>query len=527
MRYIIVLFCFCLSWGGAKAHTVKGKVQDLPEGATVYLFTHPDNHLQLKWSLRQVVDSAVIENGYFEFEVPDAEYGRLWMLRCNGKSLQYYFNKNEDILFEGRAQLFGLLDKHVIGGRDRILFEDIYSILGVDMPTPIDRKAGVDWLCRHATDDVALFAAAYFSTVQDVLRCSDLREILNAIPDSYFGHPYYRILYEAYERMLIEEKTECGDGFFIRGYARDVWDGVAELVLPKEGTLSVPQIVDTAIIRDGYFVFKGKLPYSQYCNVGIRGTSYPVGFYLENSPIDLNITYFAQRRNANGKEEIRKVLTGKVYGSQAEHEAAILQALAGEQAIEEWIKTHSSDMLTLMQLATSWSGQYPPDKIEKWLAMMDVSFSDTPAYKEVQLQIAKHRELAVGAEAPNFTLLSDKGKEVVLSDFRGKYVLLDFWASWCGPCRMEIPNLKKVWQKYYSKGLEIVSITLDAKDDDWRKALADEQMPWTQLTAKGTNVSKQYNVKGIPHILLLDPQGKIAEINLRGEELEEALQKCF
>ena len=158
---------------------------------------------------------------------------------------------------------------------------------------------------------------------------------------------------------------------------------------------------------------------------------------------------------------------------------------------------------------------------------MDVSFSDTLAYKEVQLQIAKHRELAVGAEAPNFTLLSDKGKEVVLSDFRGKYVLLDFWASWCGPCRMEIPNLKKLWQKYHAKGLEIVSITLDAKDGDWRKALADEQMPWTQLTAKGTNVSKQYNVKGIPHILLLDPEGKIVGINLRGEELEEALQKCF
>ena len=119
MKYIIGLLCFCLSVGGAKAHTVKGKVQDLPEGATVYLFTHPDNHLQLKWSLRQVVDSAVIENGCFEFEVPDAEYGRLWMLRCNGKSLQYYFNKNEDLLFEGRAQLFGLLDKHVIGGRER------------------------------------------------------------------------------------------------------------------------------------------------------------------------------------------------------------------------------------------------------------------------------------------------------------------------------------------------------------------------------------------------------------------------
>ena len=527
MKYLVFLLCFCLSWGGAKAHTIKGEVQGLPEGATVYLLTHPDNHLQQKWSLRQVVDSTMIENGIFEFEVPDVEYGRLWMLRCNGKSLQYYFNKNEDIFFKGRAQLFGLLDKHVIGGRERILFEDVYSILGVDMPIPIDRKAGVEWLCRHATDEVALFAAAYFSTVQDVLRCSDLREILNAIPDSYFGHPYYRILYEAYERMLIEEKAECGDGFLIRGYARDVWDGVAELVLPKEGTLSVPQIVDTAIIRDGYFVFKGKLPYPQYCNVGIRGTSYPVGFYLENSPIDLNITILVQRRNVNGREELRKILCGEVYGSQTEHKIAMIQSFSGEQEVEDWIENHTTDMSTLGQLATAWVKQYSPDLIEKWLSMMDVSLAETPAYKEILHQIAKCRELAVGEKAPDFTLLSDKGWEITLSDFRGKYVVLDFWASWCGPCRMEIPNLKKVWQKYHSKGLEIVSITLDSKDDDWRKALADEQMPWTQLTAKGTNVASQYNVQGIPHILLLDPQGKIAGINLRGEELEEALQKCF
>ena len=234
-----------------------------------------------------------------------------------------------------------------------------------------------------------------------------------------------------------------------------------------------------------------------------------------------------QRRNVNGREELRKILCGEVYGSQTEHKIAMIQSFSGEQEVEDWIENHTTDMSTLGQLATAWVKQYSPDLIEKWLSMMDVSLAETPAYKEILHQIAKRRELAVGEKAPDFTLLSDKGREITLSDFRGKYVVLDFWASWCGPCRMEIPNLKKVWQKYHSKGLEIVSITLDSKDDDWRKALADEQMPWTQLTAKGTNVASQYNVQGIPHILLLDPQGKIAGINLRGEELEEALQKCF
>lgn len=527
MKYLICILCFCLSWGGAKAHTIKGKVQGLPEGAKVYLYTHPDNHLQHKWTLSQVVDSAIINDGVFEMNVPDTQFGRLWMLRSNGKSLLYYFNKNEDITFEGRALLFRLADGLVTGGKERLLFEDIYAILGVDMPTPIDRKTGVDWLVRHAGGEVALFAAAYFSTVEEVLRCGDLQEILDAIPEVYTNHPYYQMIRKTFEHLLVKENSERGDGYLIHGYARDVWEGVAELVLPKAGTLSVPQIVDSAVIRNGYFTFKGKVPYPQYCNVGIRGASFPVGFYLENSSLDLNITLYADTYHRDGVEQMRKVHQGRVYGSRSEREAQAMQYLSDEQDVENWIENHSDNVPTLMQLATSWVEQYPPDLIEKWLGMMDKSLGETLPYKEVQHQIVKHRELAVGAKAPDFILLSDKGKKVTLADLRGKYVLLDFWASWCGPCRMEIPNLKRIWEKYHNKGLEIVSITLDVKDAAWRKALVEEQMPWLQLTAEGTDISKRYNIKGIPHILLLNSDGKIIGINLRGEQLGQTLQRLF
>ena len=525
MKFIIYLFCFTAFACSSNRHTIKGKVTGLQEGDTVYLLTHPDNRLEHKWSLREEVGRAIVKDGAFSLEVPDASCGRLWLLRTRNCCLAYYFNKNEDISFEGRAQLFGLSGGKITGGRERVLSEDIFTLLDVESLTPIERKKGVAWLKRHAAEDIGLFATAYFYMQKKVLTDADVREILTSVPVTHHSLPYYRLVVTACAEHAATQDTITTDGYVIQGYVAGLLNGVAELVLPKKGTLSVPEIIDTAVIENGYFTFCGKVDYPQYCNIGIRGTSYPYGFYIENSPLEVNITVNVNRYLRKGKRETSTSLSGQVYGSRSEQEAHLVAALNSEEAIGEWVAAHPSGMPTLVQLATTWSQYHSPDLLEKWLGMMSKDLAFTPAYREAQRQIAKHRELAVGALAPDFTIPSDKGKKVSLADYRGKYVLLDFWASWCGPCRAEIPHLKKVWDTYHPKGLEIISITTDRKDADWRRALADEQMPWTQLTANGTDLSRRYNIQGIPHIVLIDPAGKLVGINLRREKLEQKLQE--
>lgn len=136
-------------------------------------------------------------------------------------------------------------------------------------------------------------------------------------------------------------------------------------------------------------------------------------------------------------------------------------------------------------------------------------------------------KIKTGQHFPDGKLKDRSGKEVVLSDYagKGKYVLLDFWASWCGPCRREMPNVKAAYAKYVSKGFEVVSISVDTKQKDWEKAIEDLGMTWTQLLDVDT--ADAYDVASIPSTFLIDPQGTVIAIGLRGEELEETLSKLF
>ncbi|WP_430932446.1 redoxin domain-containing protein [Saccharicrinis sp. 156] len=133
---------------------------------------------------------------------------------------------------------------------------------------------------------------------------------------------------------------------------------------------------------------------------------------------------------------------------------------------------------------------------------------------------------AVGQPAPEFNLTSLDGEEISISKYKGKYLLIDFWASWCGPCRKAIPGVKEVYEEYHTKGLEIVNISTDAEKKAWLKAVEQEQMPWTQV--RDTNgVSEKYNVTAIPHILLISPEGKILAKQMHGaEKIREALKEA-
>jgi peroxiredoxin len=136
----------------------------------------------------------------------------------------------------------------------------------------------------------------------------------------------------------------------------------------------------------------------------------------------------------------------------------------------------------------------------------------------------------IGHQAPDFTLIDAGGKPISLSSFRGNYVLVDFWASWCGPCRKENPAIVKAFHRFHATGFEILGVSLDDKRAPWISAIATDHLAWTQVSdLKGweSSAAELYGIRGIPMNFLLDREGKIIAKALRGEELELKLAEIF
>jgi peroxiredoxin len=137
---------------------------------------------------------------------------------------------------------------------------------------------------------------------------------------------------------------------------------------------------------------------------------------------------------------------------------------------------------------------------------------------------------AVGAKAADFTLPDVNGKLVSLNSYKGKYVLIDFWASWCGPCRQENPNVVKAYNSFKAKGFDVLGVSLDREKDDWTKAIEKDNLTWTHVSDLkywDNEVAKLYGVQAIPSNFLLDKEGNIIGKNLRGDALEAKLKEVM
>lgn len=199
--------------------------------------------------------------------------------------------------------------------------------------------------------------------------------------------------------------------------------------------------------------------------------------------------------------------------------------------LKNFIRSHPTSPVSAYILCNDFSASGIPmaDVIETQ-ALIDKSLYTTSYMKTVNKRIEESKGTTVGYTATNFSQLSTDGKKVSLTDFRGKYVLIDFWASWCKPCRMENPNVVAAYNRYKDKGFTVLGVSMDSNRDPWLAAIQQDNLTWTHvsdLKGWGNEVGKIYGVTGIPANYLIDKEGKIVAKDLRGNFLEEKLAEII
>ena len=565
---LLLLLVAILSTSCARAFEIKGKINAVDgyhkpyNGYTVYLFKNEENKLHKEWTGEQIIDSCVIENKEFTLKAPNTDNLCTYRVSLKNTYLYYFVNKSENlnITIEDATQYkcygvttstrrtdsiadsyieyskFKNLDDHqaeklqdLFNNSHNYVYQQFVTMAKAPYFNPYLKRKAINYLKEHIESESALYLAALYSTtipdrfhVRPFFTYKQIKEIVDILPVKFKNNPYYKMILDNAEKLKADFKEP--EGFLIKGYMHNVSSNYAVLVMPAKGTASALVPVDTTEIVNGYFEFKGKVDYPKVGMVTLLGASFHKEVYIENSEIEVNL-YSANTGCDFRNGWLNKKVWGVnfysfVNGSKSHEEYVDFQATKkkGYRHIEDWIKKNPKSYPALLYLGII-ARECSPKMSKKWLSLFDKSMRNSPEYKKATEAIATCERTFKGASAPDFTLEDTKGKKHSLKDFRGKYVLIDFWASWCGPCKAEMPNIKEVYDKYKKKGLQVISISSDADKGKWLKAIKHENMTWLQLCTGNSSVMKDYGVSGIPHIFLINKKGEIIASGLRGKDI--------
>lgn len=314
------------------------------------------------------------------------------------------------------------------------------------------------------------------------------------------------------------------------------------------------EIIDTAKVESGKFKFEGTIDMPDLYYIGLDASRF-VSFFIEPANIKMEFHVDSLRNpvvegSASDKEfrqyeqKISDNRSAQIGLYTQYQEASRLNDTVKVAALEKEIEGLDAKLKAEL---ISFIKDNPKSYVSPYIAMrhayeldlaelqdihssLDSKVKESPFTKMIDERVAILENVAVGKPAPDFTMNDNEGNPFTLSSTRGKVVLVDFWASWCGPCRKENPNVVAAYKEYNKQGFDIVGVSLDRDEVSWKEAIKADKLTWihvSDLQYWNNAVSKQYGVMSIPSNILLDKNGVIIARDLQGEELTKKLAEVF
>ena len=341
-------------------------------------------------------------------------------------------------------------------------------------------------------------------------------------------------------------------GYTVTGTVDGAADGEGVYLQQTQGRQWVK--LDSAVIKNGQFTLEGRQDTAKVCYLTYKGQSEEgrgMDFFLENGEIKVQLA--EDSKSATGTpnndiyQAIRQQLTELNKQASAIYEAMGDSTLTDEQreakvkdldALEAQMAEATTNGIS--QNITNAVGIYllknnyysmSVEELEPIVAQIPAALTDE-GIASIKDKVEKLKATAVGQKFTDFEMQTPDGKAVKLSDYvgKGKVVLVDFWASWCGPCRREMPNLVEAYKKYRNKGFEIVGVSLDRDAEAWKNGIEKLDITWPQMSDLkywDCEGAKLYAVSSIPHTVLIDGEGIILARGLHGEELQEQIAEAL
>lgn len=313
---------------------------------------------------------------------------------------------------------------------------------------------------------------------------------------------------------------------------------------------------DSADVVEGKFSFTGELELPEVWYIKFDDKKAYVSLFVENSKISVSgatlnrdsvtisgssfqdaLTKFNEGQEGFYKEidkmEIDYMAAREIEDTatmnQIDHDFDVVFGKINEYIVK-YISDNASSVLAPYLLVSYLGNDFTADQMDSTLKTFSKEIMDSKYVLKIQERSAKMRTTEVGAVAPLFAQNDPKGNSISLENFRGEYLLIDFWASWCGPCRNENPNVVDAYNKYHAMGFDILGISMDDDKEKWLAAIDKDGLNWSHvcdLKGWANEVGQLYGVNSIPHSILLDKDGIIVAKNLRGAELHEKLEEVF